>query len=233
VVFLAALLAACASTSLSPGPGALTMPGAPDIAAAHVDGVEVTVQANAWQGDRRVSAAVQTVRITINNNSDSPIRLRYSDFALVAPDGHKYAALPPFKVEGEIMNPVLAPGYGIIVTPRFYYRGFFVAPYYSRIYPGIPVYGRRYYFYDPFYYDYYYQNLVSAIRPTVEMLGLGLPEGVIQPGGSVTGFLYFEHVEPGVPEVSFRQNLVAVGSAARGEASFGEISIPFTVTTVH
>lgn len=232
LVMVAVLTASsCATTSLSPAPGVQTLPGAPDIATSRVDDVEVTVQADAWKGDVAVIAAVQPVRVTINNNGDKPIRIRYSDFALVSPAGHKYAAMPPFKVEGEILSPALALGYGVIM-PRFAYRRFFIAPYYARIYPGIPVFSRRYQLYDPYYYDFYYLDLIRAIRPTVEMLGLAMPEGVIEPGGSLAGFLYFQRVDPDVPTVMFRQNLVSVGTEdGKGGASFGEISIPFTVTT--
>ncbi|MGD8339938.1 MAG: hypothetical protein PVH89_04100 [Gammaproteobacteria bacterium] len=198
-----------------------------------IDGVSVTVETNAWRGSRRVTAAVEPIRVTISNQGSSPIRLRYGDFALVDENGRRYAALPPYQVDGTLLNPILADGYTVMVMPGFAHRGFFVAPYYSRIYPGIPVYGRRYYLYDPFYYDYYYTDLTSAIRPTMEMLSLALPEGIIDVGGSVTGFLYFQRVRPGTEMVTLRGTLVALGTSdsSPGGATFGEISIPYTVTT--
>jgi len=241
-LFLSALaaaalgLGACTTTSLALAPGAPTVPGLENVAVSEVAGVSVRVQADDWQGDPAVERTVQPVRVTIDNDGTAPIRVRYGDFALVAPDGHRYAALPPFRIEGQLMSPMLADGYAPFYSPRFMYRGFYVAPYFARIYPGIPVYpGPASYFYDPFYYGFYYPDMLSAIRPTVEMLSLALPEGLIEPGGSVTGFLYFEHVSRNDPSVIFRQELVSVGegegpTGAAG-AAFGEVSIPFMVTT--
>lgn len=234
-ITLAAVLVGCSSTSLSPGPGVTTKAGTSDVAVSQVDGVAVSVQANAWAGDARVRATVQPIRVTIDNNGDVPIRIRYGDFALISPSGKRYAALPPFRVEGQILNPRLAAGYMPYPMPGFRYRRFYVAPYFSPLYPGIPVFTRPYFFYDPFYYNYYYMGLSDAIRPTMEMLSLALPEGVIEPGGGVQGFLYFEKVDRDLPMVTFRQDLVAVGSedgeTGAAGADFGQISIPFTVTT--
>jgi hypothetical protein len=228
------VLAACATTSLSPGPGAATVPGEADTVINRIDGVSVTVETNAWQGSRVVTNAVEPIRVTITNQGSSPIRLRYSDFALVDADGRRYAALPPYQVEGTLLNPVLADGYAVIVMPGFRFRGFYVAPYYSRIYPNIPVHPRRYYLYDPFYYNYYYADLRSTIRPTMEMLNFALPEGIIDAGGSVSGFLYFQQVRPGTESVTLRGTLVSLGTSdsSPGGAIFGEISIPYTVTTL-
>jgi hypothetical protein len=224
------MLAGCATTSLSPAPAAETMEGARDIAVSRIDGVSVTAQADAWQGDRAVTGTVQPVRVTIRNESTSALRVRYGDFALIDTDGRRYAALPPFRVEGQLMSPVIYPGYGVI-SPRFTFSRFHLAPYFSPLYPGIPVYAWPYHIYDPFYYDFYHRDLVAAIRPTVEMLSLALPEGVIEPGGSVSGFLYFQRVRRDVPSVVYRQDLIVVGTNGTAGANFGQISIPFTVTT--
>lgn len=232
---LAFVLCACSATSLSPAPGVATKAGTADVAVSEIDGVSVSVQANAWQGDPTVRARVEPIRVTIENNSDMPIRVRYSDFALIGAGGRVYAALPPFRVEGQILNPRLAAGYMPFDMPGFVYRRFYVAPYFGPLYPRLPVFMRPYYFYDPFYYDFYYMDLANAIRPTVEMLSLALPEGVIEPDGAVEGFLYFERVGRDVRMVTYREDLVAVGSGegntGAAGAEFGQISIPFTVTT--
>lgn len=225
-VGVVALLGGSATTSLSPAPGDLTLPGQPDAAVDSVSGVIVVAQADAWAGDYAVSDAVQPVFVTIDNGSAVPLRVRYGDFALISPDGRRYSALPPFAVEGEMASPLLAGGYAPFDAVSFDAEGFEVAPYFAPLYPSLGVYDDPYDFYDPAYYDLYYQDLVDAIEPTVEMLSLALPEGVISPGGRVTGYLYFQLVDPGVPSVTFREDLVGVGTGA-----FGEVSIPFTVTT--
>jgi len=226
-------LTACATTTLSPAPGDETSTGDADVAIDRIDGVSVTIETNAWTGDPAVVGAVEPIRVTISNQGSTPIRLRYADFALVDPVGRRYAALPPFHVEGSLIDPFLASGYVVIDMPRFVYRGFFVAPYYAPMYPGIPPFRRRYNFFDPMYYDFYYADLARSIRPTMEMLSLALPEGVIDVGGSVTGFLYFQRVRPGVETVNLRGTLASIGTsdAQSGGAIFGEVSIPLMVTT--
>lgn len=226
------LLSACATASLSPAPEARTVSGATSVAVEQVDGVRVTVQADAWDGDARVTNAVQPMRVTITNGSTQPLRVRYSDFALVAANGHRHGALPPYKVEGDLLQPMMIDAYTPIITPAFGYRRFYIAPYFARVYPGIPVYARGYPLYDPGYYGYYHYAFVQSIRPTVEMLGRAMPEGVIEPDGQLSGFLYFERADPKWTSLTFRGTLVSVrdSAAPQGGAVFGEISIPFTVT---
>lgn len=235
--FLIVLLAlsACTTTSLSPAPGARRDPASANVAIGEFASVTVTVQADAWPGSSAVSRTVEPLQVTINNGGTRPIRVRYGDFALIAPDGRRYSALPPFRVQGQLLDPMLADGYLPYPMPGFRYRRFYVAPYYAPIYPGIPVYGGfSYYLYDPFYYEFYYRNLLSTIQPTMEMLDLALPEGVIEPGGSVTGFLYFQRVSRNETSVAFRQDLVEVGDGSgptgAAGADIGQISIPFMVT---
>jgi hypothetical protein len=227
-------LMACATAALSPAPEARTVSGATDVAVGEVDGVRVTVQADAWDGDYRVSNAVQPMRVTITNGSKLALRVRYGDFALVAANGHRHGALPPYRVEGDLLQPMMADAYTPIIAPAFGYRRFYIAPYFARLYPGVPAYVRGYPLYDPGYYAYYHQAFVQSIRPTVEMLGRAMPEGVIESEGQLSGFLYFERADPKWTSLTFRATLVAVrdGSAPRGGEVFGEISIPFTVTKV-
>lgn len=152
-----------------------------------------------------------------------PLRLRYNEFALVSPTGRRYAALPPYGVEGDVADPTLVDAYDP-VTPAFTYDRFRVAPYYASVYPTLTPYNDPFY-YDRPYYDRYYTVYRDIELPTQEMVEQVLPEGVIDPGGSVSGFLYFERVDPEAPRVRFRADLA---NARTGE-TFGEVSIPFTV----
>lgn len=230
---LALALGACARTSITLAPGAQTVPGAADVGVQQVAGVRVTVQADAWPGDRRVAEVVHAVRVTIANGSGMTLRVKYGDFALVSAGGRRYAALPPVKVEGELLSPLLADGYAPILAPGFVHRGFYLAPYFGRLYPGLPVWRSRYAFYDPWYYGAYYPSLARAMRPTVEMLGLALPEGVLEPGGQVGGFVYFQQVAPGTASVTLHAALVAVADSAgaASHAMLGDVAIPFSVIT--
>lgn len=222
----------CASAVLIPAPDARVTPGDPETVYDAVGGVRVSVRADAWQGDPSVLGHVQAIRITIDNRSEFPVRVQYGDFALVRSDGRRYPALPPFRVEGELMSPMLAPGFPSIATPAFSYRRFYIASYFSPLYPGIPVYRRSYLFYDPAYYAFWYADFQRAVRPSIEVLAMALPEGVIEPDGRVTGFLYFRRVDTKDTALTFRGRIVAVGDGVRpvGGDVLGEVAIPFTVT---
>ena len=226
------LLSGCASAALSPAATARTVAGDASLAYDSVGGVRVLVQANAWQGDKSVLGHVQPMRVTIENHSTAVIRVRYGDFALVSQGGRRYPALPPFRVEGELLSPMLAPGLSPFAYPGFSYRRFLIAPYFAPLYPGIPVYRRPYVFYDPGYYAFWYTDFARSVRPSVEVLSLALPEGVIEPEGRVTGFLYFRTVDPEAGAVTFRATIVSVadGVAALGGTVLGEAVVPFTVT---
>lgn len=231
VLLTAAILSGCASAVLLPAPNARTVVGASTTLFDEVDGVRVTVQADAWQGARSVLGHVQPMRVTIDNHSRSTIRVRYGDFALVSTNGRRYAALPPFRVEGELLSPMLSVGFSPFSAPGFAYRRFYVAPYFAPLYPGIPVYRRSYVFFDPGYYAIWHADFARSIRPSVEVLALALPEGVLEPDGQVSGFLYFRTLDPDAGAAVFRASIVAVhdGVAAVGGTVLGELSLPFVV----
>ena len=234
LLFAVALLAACSSAyaTLTPAPSAVLVDGTLNVAIAERDGVRLTVQADAWDGDRQVADAVQTVRVTIANHSDHSLRVRYEDFSLVASTGQRFAALPPFKVEGSLMQPMLADGYAPFGVAGFGYRGFLIAPYYARLYPGIPVFPSSRLFYEPGFYTTYHRSLTRSIRPTVQMLSLAMPEGVIEAGGQLSGFLYFEAVDARLDAVQFQADLSAVQSISTGvtEQRLGLFAVPLLVS---
>lgn len=225
------IFTACASATLSPAPEARTMPGAASVVMAEVAGVRIAAQADAWQGSQSVLGQVQPIRITIDNHSSEHIRVRYGDFVLVTASGRRYPALPPFRIEGELMSPFLAVGFTPIASPRFSHRRFYVAPYFGSMYPGIPVYPRSYLLYDPGYYAFWYSDFARSVRPTIEVLSLAVPEGVIEPDGQLSGFLYFRPVDPDARSLTFRATVVAVhdGASTTGGRVLGEAVLPFTV----
>ena len=66
---------------------------------AYVDDVSVRAEPNAWPGHDGVATRVMPVRVTIQNNSGRPVRIRYSDFSFVDSKGRRYSVLPPFEVQ--------------------------------------------------------------------------------------------------------------------------------------
>lgn len=223
---LVLFIAGCSTqrTQLDPAPSANQAAGMMDAAVNIVDGVRVVAQSQAWPGMTEVKREVTPLRIVLENNGAMPVRIRYDHFTLVGPQGERFAALPPYGVEGSVQEPTLVEGYDPVTAPTFEYSNFYVAPYYASAYPTLDTYADPFY-YDPVYHDRYYTAWESIALPTEEMVAEVLPEGVLEPGGRVEGFLYFEHVAPDAPRVRFRADLT---NAETGEV-FGEVSIPFTV----
>jgi hypothetical protein len=79
--------------------------------------------------------------------------------------------------------------------------------------------------YDPFYYDTYYPQWQVNL-PTSEMIELAIPEGVIEPGGSVSGFLYFQPISGDLDRVTFKADLMDGDDGQR----LGALELPFDVT---
>jgi len=59
---------------------------------------------------------------------------------------------------------------------------------------------------NPWFYDQYYGTWEPSL-PTRDMLQQALPEGVLQPGGTAAGFLYFHRLRDNGP-VTFSAELV-------------------------
>jgi hypothetical protein len=212
---------ACAGNrpDLAPAPTAMPAPAGPGSGAVASDaGVTVEARAGAWRGvPRNLEAESIPLLVEITNDSEHTVRLRYNDVKLVAPGGEMYRAIPPYRVEGAVSQTIEAPAYAA--------SGFRIAPYLSRYYPVYdPVLGD--FVLDPLYYDTYVPARVRVDLPSSDMISMALPEGVLEPDGRITGFLYFEDVEDlDISQVEFEIDLIDAGSGTQ----FGTISIPFVV----
>lgn len=86
---------------LVPAPNAIIATG-PDSAEASSNGVQMVVQADAWNGrPRDLDTKVTPLKVTIQNHSGNPLAIRYKAFVLLSSlnDQH-YAAIPPFDIRG-------------------------------------------------------------------------------------------------------------------------------------
>jgi hypothetical protein len=203
---LAALVAALACDGcahhpgLVPDPQATVVPDNSKTAYDQADGVVVFVNGDAWKSNPRDLADVMTpIKVTVRNERQSRIRIGYKDFALKTSTGLSTNPLPPFSIN--------APGpsrTAVISSPGFFYDRFFVAPAYHRFYPGLATWGGGWAL-DPALSDQYYLEWQVPL-PTEDMLRQAIPEGVLEPGGSVTGFLYFPKVRD-KGTVTFRASL--------------------------
>jgi len=193
----------------------------------------VTIKANVvqnWPGEYPITTDVTPVKVSIENNSGVPLRLRYREFALrpmklgAEQKAQSYAALAPFRIKGEVETPVLIDDYDSIEEPGFDYdKNFRIAPLYDPIY-DIEVYE------DAFDYEWdYYFNSETVWKetdlPTGDMLMRVLPEGVLAESGKLGGFLYFKKLHDEAALLHFQADLV---NATTGE-KFGEITIPLAV----
>jgi hypothetical protein len=153
-------------------------------ASAETAGVRVVARAEAWSGvPQGLADEVTPLLVTVVNESDRPIRVTHEDFALVGADGARYAALAPRRIEGVITEAIAEPAYP---PPAFVHD-------LSR--PRDP----------------YWTPLGPVLRyirlPTLDMVRRALPEGVVEPGGAVTGFVYFERLPPDPGRVELRASL--------------------------
>jgi len=208
-------LAGCASRQLVPAPEAQLMPGSQDTAVAESDGVRTTVQSQAWSGSpASLPQQITPLQVTLVNHSDRAVRITYDDFTLTGSSGFTYNALPPYKITGSVREPVM--------VPRFSFSGFYVAPFYRPFYPGVPVWAA-----SPWRYNSYYYNRVWADwpvqLPTRDMREKAIPAGVLQPGGRVSGFLYFPKLPRETTTVTFKQSLVDSST----QKTIAEVEVPF------
>lgn len=190
-------LEGCATTPRNPlEPAAFEDPAvAPgDAIEETVEGVHVTAAVEAWPGTPAVLDHVTPVRLTIRNDSGQPIRVHLSDMRLVDDRGGTYAALPLYLINGRAEIDT----YAYRPTPGFDYDRYYIdspyAPYYGGF--GVYDYGYPYDYYDYYDYDRYYEYWNTVPLPTQRMVDLVIPEGVVEDGGFVSGFVYFERVNP-------------------------------------
>jgi len=217
---LVALAGGCATrTSLEPAP-VETMESSGELCIGGCEGVQLIADPDAWMGTPEVVDEVTPIKVTVKNRHGSAIRVLYQHFALIAPDGKRFSALPPFEIKGsvEVAAPPTASG-----APAFRSHHFFVSPHHHAYVPGVPMAGEPFP-YDPFYYDRYYGAWEEIELPTDHMKSAALPEGDIRDQGDVTGFVYFEKVE-GVEKVELHMDLME----ANDGTIFGRIRIPFNV----
>ena len=202
---------------LVPAPSAVIVPGPGDGATATVAGVRVEARVNAWKwGPATLEQSVTPVLVQIDNNSTRPLLIRYTSLQLIGNAQRRLSAMPPYDINGTLQQSytVRNPFYGI--------AGFDVAPYLWRYYPFLTRFDGAFP-YDSYYYDPYITRFRQVQLPTPEMIQRALPEGVLRPGGRLTGFVYFEPVSNDAERVRFKETFLD----SRTHTAFGSVAIPF------
>ena len=184
-----------------------------------MEGITILVHAEKWPGPVDISQEVTPLRVRINNNGGTPLRVRYNEFNLIGSGSESYSALPLELIEGEITVRTDVYDY-----PRFTHRNFAVAPYHSPLYPGIDPYPGNF-AWDPYYYNTYFGYWSEIHLPTPAMRQHVIPEGVVSGGGNLEGWLFFEKVDNQENHVVFRTDRVDADTGRK----FAEVRIPFIV----
>lgn len=216
---VAASLGACAlrAPTLEPAPSATRAEGRGLGAVAAQAGVRVTARVGAWAGVPSRLTRVEPVLVTVENGSEVPLRVRYDDFSLRSEADGRLAALPPFDVDGTAFEPVAGAGHAGI-------HGFHVARHHAGVYRHLPSW--RGHWYDARHYHHDWWPVMQRLElPTGDMVQKALPEGVVEPGGRVTGFLYFQPPSGEASEITFRHDLVD----ARDGGELGTVELPFVL----
>ncbi|HZL19013.1 MAG TPA: hypothetical protein VFG23_14835 [Polyangia bacterium] len=222
VVFLPVLCLAgisCAQGRMLPAASAHTIPGAPEAAAAEVEGVRVSAEGDDWDASPAdLATRLTPVKVRIVNHSGSPARIEYQQFTLVGGHGHVYRAIPIVALDHA--TPVAGNG---TIDPIYAASNFFVAPRYHDVYPTL----------EPWPHPLVRDDASSDQQdqrwgrglPTRVMRRMGLPEGVLADGGEISGFLYFEDATKRESRLTFRAE---IDNEQQGD-QLAEIKIPFRV----
>jgi hypothetical protein len=220
------LIAGCIPEArLQPLPDARSLAGNTSAAVAEAHGVRLVADGAAWEGrPSNLERRLTPVEVRLENHSGRPLRIRYELFDVEGGTRFHYAAIPPLSLDE--VSAGSSPICGASYLPRGWHRpwgwdrrGWGRAPWRQ------PGWYNPYYdpFYDPFYRPYI---RCEEPLPTQDMLEQALPEGTLQDGGTVSGFLYFQ----GVAEREKLATLKAQLVDARTGEPFGELSIPFQVS---
>jgi hypothetical protein len=202
---------------LAPAPGATVVPGPGNGATTAAAGVRLTARTEAWQWEPAdLKTKVTPILLDLQNDGATPVAVRFNHIFLTDADGHRFSAMPPYDVNGTVTEAQR------IDNPFYGFDRFTVAPYLTRWYPRL----RRYegaFAYDAAYYSPYLTQYQRVKLPTIDMVQRALPEGVLGPGGHVTGFVYFEPLHRDARTVTVNVEMLDANS----NAVVGTARIPF------
>jgi hypothetical protein len=223
---LLAVLAAGAGcvpeSQLRPQSDARTLAGDEAAAMAEAAGVRLVADGDAWRGNpAHLERLLTTVEVRLENHSGRALKVEYAHFTLEGGSRFRYSALPPLSLNTAELS--LAPEWGSGGA----------APVGLTWGAGWGRHGRgrgwRPGWYDPFWGSPYRPPpgavACSEPLPTRDMLGKALPQGTLEDGGTMTGFLYFQGVAERESAVTLQARLVD----ARSGETFGTLNIPFQV----
>jgi len=205
----------CGHGALVPAPAAKVISGAPGAAFSEAAGVRCSADVGAWpERARKPPDRVVPVKVRVRNQSGRAIRLLAQDFVLVGKSGRTYRPIPVLPLDGESL-PRLNPIYAS--------TNFYVAPRFRDAYPTLEPWSGRL-DRDEALYDRQFGRWEN-LRPTMEMIRMALPEGVLGDGGLISGFLFFESPLSAEDGVTFQADF----ERGDGTGTVASVEIPFRV----
>lgn len=166
-------------------------------------GLTLRAEANAWNlAPADLNAYLTPIWVRISNAHAAAIRIAYSDFALTDESGGRYAVISPYNGEvGSFADPARAASSKAPFVPSTLSRSDYVtfgethstaldAGFESSFAPW------PYFYYGPAYYGpntYCWDERFYPAPPSEDVIRTGLPQGVLEEGGRISGFLYFQN----------------------------------------
>lgn len=220
LVTVAVLAVACAQQAeLEPADDADT-PVTGEVAEAEMTGIELQVTGEVWQGDAIVTETVTPVKVEISNASNHSLLIAYDDFSLLGA-ASEYDVISPFVLDLADETAVTVMNVEPLTTVDVVADGFLVAPWVAPAYADFEVYDADLEIDRGAYVDYE-SVWVETGLPDEAMQAVALPEGVLSPGGIVSGYVYFEKLDPVEEDVNL---MFRLEDAVTGE-QFGALTIP-------
>ena len=174
-------------------------------ASAGAGGVEVSAALGAWRAwPPELGRVVTPVRVSVSNRGDKPVRVDVTRMALALPAGGRLAAMLPADVRAAVVSPAPAalPQAGLALghTRENSGAGWAINEPALDPHPDATLAPER-----------------TWDLPSPDMLALALPEGVLAPGRTATGFVYFERPPRSVREVTLTWPVVDAGGEPLGD----------------
>lgn len=211
--------------------------------------VMVVAQSENWAGSPNPIEGYQPVHVRIENRGDHPVRLRYQDFQLAIGDSTRSPA-DPRAIEGRSYT--TAYGHEDASYGRYARRGFHIAPHHAELIDRAPNaytagYGHPHRFGHGFHSGFGYgfgygfrgvhyggyrhggPHAREVELPSRDMLLAAIPEGVLEPGGRLEGFLYYPDLSQAAAEGEETQPTTLTLAVVHAETneSLGRASLPF------
>lgn len=172
---------------LAPAISAYPVGAAGTAAVDTVTGVRLQARAEAWTWMPDLAGKATPMLLNIENNGKAPVLVRLNKLRITGPSGQVYSGMPPYRLGSTVSEA------WTVRTPVYPATGFSVAPYLRYYYPTLTPYDGPFAA-DSAYYNRYLPTFQRLELPSTDMIHRSLPEGVLEPGGKVSGFVYFEPI---------------------------------------